>query len=131
MDRTWLPGAKRLMRNREDGERGAGRVCSRSFQGRQRREAPSPCPDDLLREVRKAHQALKVERTRLRERERVLRHERWETYLPRPTLFGKEVSAATEAAVISEGARRRSRSGSRSVSVFRETRGRGSDPGRV
>ena len=112
--RTLLPGAVRLMRNRQDGERGAARV--RSVRGRQRR-------DDSLLDVREARQALKVERTRLRERERVLRQERRETCLPRPTLFGKEVSAGTEAAVISEGARRRSRSGSRSAPVFREARG--------
>ena len=41
--RTLLPGAKRLMRNREDGERGAARVRSRSVRGRQPREAPSRC----------------------------------------------------------------------------------------
>ena len=63
---------------------------------------------------------------RLRERERVLRQERRETCLPHPTLLGKEVSAATEAAVISEGARRRSRSGSRSgFSFSRGSRARG------
>ena len=51
--RTLVPGAKRLMRNREDGERGAAGVRSRTVRGRQRREAPSPCPDDLLRESEK------------------------------------------------------------------------------
>ena len=54
----------------------------------------------------------------MRERERVLRQERRKTCLPRLTLCRKEVSAATQAAAISEGARRRSRSGSRSTSVF-------------
>ena len=117
------------MRNREEGDRGAARARSRSVRGRQRRDAPCLCPDDLLRDVREARQALKVERTRLRKRERVPRQERRETCLPRSRLFGKEVSAATEAAVISEGARRRSRSGSRSASVFREARGRRAAPG--
>ena len=102
---------------------------SRTVQGRQRREAPFPCPDDSLCEVREARKALKVKRTRLRERERVLSQERRETSLPHLTLVGKEVSTATEDAVLSEGVRRRSRSGSRSGLVLREARGQGAGPG--